>query len=124
MSLYRVSMNLADPRDTSRVSAPIDALVDTGSELTWVPAPVLEDTGILRLKKKNFRTAAGQTLVRDVGYAVVRAEGFETIDEVVFGEPSDMTLLGVRTIEGFGATVDPLGRRMVATTTIVAPLSR
>jgi len=113
-------MELADPRDTSRVSAPIDALVDTGSELTWVPAAVLEATGIVRLKKKNFRTAAGQTLVRDVGYAVIRAEGFETVDEVVFGKPSDMTLLGVRTVEGFGATVHPLGRRMVATTTIVA----
>ena len=120
MSLYRISLTLADPRDTSRVSPAINALVDTGSELTWVPAPILEQTGILRLKKKTFRTASNETLIRDVGYAVVRAEGFETVDEVVFAEPSDMTLLGVRTLEGFSAMVDALGRKLVATSTIVA----
>ncbi|MFN0080408.1 MAG: retroviral-like aspartic protease family protein [Prosthecobacter sp.] len=120
MSLYRVTMTIADPRDTMRTTMPVDALVDTGSELTWMPAALLEDIGIQRQKKRSFRTATGQTLVRDVGYGLVRAEGFETVDEIVFGEASDMTLLGVRTLEGFGAAVDPLARRMVATMTIAA----
>ena len=120
MSLFRVNLEVADPRDTTRVSGKINALVDTGSELTWVPAPILEATGIVRLKQKSFRTASNQTLLRDVGYGVVRAEGFETIDELVFAEPTDMTLLGVRTLEGFSATVDALGRKLVATSTIVA----
>jgi len=31
-----------------------------------------------------------------------------------------MTLLGVRTLEGFGVMVDNIGHRFVATTTIVA----
>jgi len=31
-----------------------------------------------------------------------------------------MTLLGVRTLEGFGVMVDNLGRRLVATTTVAA----
>jgi predicted aspartyl protease len=120
MSRFRVSLYIADPRDTSKVTEPINALVDTGSELTWVPAPLLERVGILRMKKKTFRTASNQTQLRDVGYAVVRAEGFETIDEVVFAEPNDMTLLGVRTLEGFSAMVDTLGRKLVATSTIAA----
>jgi hypothetical protein len=42
---------------------------------------------------------------------------------VVFAEPGDMTLLGVRTLEGFGVLVDSIAHRFVATTTIVA-LSR
>ena len=56
---------------------------------------------------------------RQVGYAILRSEGFETIDEVVFAEPGDMTLLGVRTIEGFGVMVDNIAHRFVATTTLV-----
>ena len=120
MSFFPVNLEVANPRDTTRVSCKINALVDTGSELTWVPAPILEATGIVRLKKKSFRTASNQTLLRDVGYGVIRAEGFETIDEVVFAEATDMTLLGVRTLEGFSAMVDALGRKLVATTTIAA----
>jgi predicted aspartyl protease len=120
MSLFRVNLSVADPRDTSKVSPLVNALVDTGSELTWLPAPILEATGIGRLKKKTFRTAPNETLLRDVGYGVIRAEGFETVDEVVFAEPSDMTLLGVRTLEGFSAMVDALGRKLVATSTIAA----
>jgi predicted aspartyl protease len=57
---------------------------------------------------------------REVGYAILRAEGFETTDEVVFAQPSDLTLLGVRTLEGFGVMVDNLAHRFVATTTLVA----
>ncbi|MCJ7784773.1 MAG: hypothetical protein MUP41_12640 [Desulfobacterales bacterium] len=55
---------------------------------------------------------------RDVGYAILRAEGFETIDEVVFAEPGDMNLLGVRTLEGFGVMVDNIAHRFLTTTTL------
>jgi hypothetical protein len=52
--------------------------------------------------------------------AILRAETFETIDEVVFAEPGDATPLGVRTLEGFGVMVDYIAHRFLATTTIVA----
>jgi hypothetical protein len=55
-----------------------------------------------------------------VGYAILTAEGYETTDEVVFAQPGDMTLLGVRTLEGFGVIVDSIAHRFVATNTIVA----
>ncbi len=57
---------------------------------------------------------------REVGYAILSAEGYETTDDVVFAEPGDMTILGVRTIEGFGVMVDNIGHRFVSTPTIVA----
>jgi predicted aspartyl protease len=60
-----------------------------------------------------------QIIKRPVGYAIVRAEGDETNDEVVFGEPGDLTLLGVRTLEGFGVAVDNLGKRFLAAPTLV-----
>ena len=43
-----------------------------------------------------------------------------TIDEVVFAERSDLCLLGVRTLEGFGVMVDNVGHRLVAVTTVAA----
>ena len=72
------------------------------------------------VRKRSFSTATQQIVTRETGYAILSAEGFETVDEVVFGEPGDRTLLGVRTIEGFGVTVDNIAHRFVATTTIVA----
>jgi predicted aspartyl protease len=120
MSVFRVNVIARNPRDEGRATPLIDALVDTGSELTWLPADLLIQVGITPRRKRTFVTATKQTVTRDVGYAILAAEGYETADEVVFAEAGDMTLLGVRTIEGFGVTVDSVGHRFVAQTTIVA----
>jgi predicted aspartyl protease len=69
---------------------------------------------------RSCTTATGVAVERTVGYAVLEAEGHETVDEVVFAEPGDLSLLGVRTLEGFGVVVDPLGHRLVAVSTIAA----
>lgn len=120
MSLFKVNVIAVNPAEPERCTLPIEALVDTGSELTWLPKDVLDETGIMPRRKRNFLTATKQTVQRNVGYAIVRSEGYETIDEVVFAEPGDMNLLGVRTIEGFGVMVDNISHRFVATTTLVA----
>jgi predicted aspartyl protease len=120
MSAFRVSIVARNPKDEQRATPPVEAVVDTGSELTWLPAGLLQTAGIVPLRKRAFATATQQIVERQVGYAIVSAEGFETIDEVVFAEPSDATLLGVRTIEGFGVLVDNIGHRFVARTTLVA----
>jgi hypothetical protein len=44
----------------------------------------------------------------------VKVNGFETVDEVVFAHPGDMSLLGTRTMEGFGAIIDRRKKRLVA----------
>lgn len=120
MSLFRVNVTAVNTKDDTQTSPPLNALVDTGSELTWLPADVLAKIGIKQNRIRSFHTATKQTIDRPVGYAILRVDQFETIDEVVFAEPGDMTLLGVRTLEGFGVMVDNVGHRFVATTTIVA----
>lgn len=120
MSSFRINVVARNPRDEAQATSAIEALVDTGSELTWLPAAVLAAIGIAPRRKRSFSTATSQTVTRDVGYAILSAEGYETTDEVVFAEPGDMTLLGVRTLEGFGVAVDPIAHRLVAQTTIVA----
>lgn len=121
VSLFRVNVVARNPRDEVRATPAIGALVDTGSELTWLPAEGLVQAGIAPRRPRTFRTATGQTVTRDVGYAILAAEGYETTDEVVFATPGDMILLGVRTLEGFGVTVDNVGHRFVSHATVVAP---
>lgn len=120
MSIFKVSIIVRNVKDESLVSAPVEAMVDTGSELTWLPKDLLTGIGVKPVRKRNFNTATKQLVTREIGYAIVSAEGFETVDEVVFAEPGDMSLLGVRTLEGFGVMVDNIAHRFVATTTIVA----
>jgi predicted aspartyl protease len=102
--------NPATPGDRRRVES---LLVDTGSELTWIPAPLLEALGIARMKRLRFRQATGLVVERWTGGAVVFAAGTLTLDEVVFGEPGDLSLLGARTLEGLNVVVDPVSRRLV-----------
>ena len=104
--------HIRNPKKTLKVP---HLLVDTGSEYTWIAAESLQQLGV-KVQKKDapFLMANGQTITRPIGYVILRAEGFETVDEAVFGEPGDLQLLGARTMEGFGALVDPRKKRLVA----------
>jgi len=119
MSMFKVNVVAVNPKREELVTEPIAALVDTGSELTWLPGELLKSIGIVPRRDRLFTMANNAVLKRPVGYAIVRAEGYETTDEVVFAEPGDMTLLGVRTIEGFGVSVDNIGKRFVVAPTLV-----
>ena len=46
--------------------------------------------------------------------AVIECGEFKTVDEVVFAQPGDLSLLGARTLEGFNAQVDSRKKRLVA----------
>ena len=90
-------------------------LVDTGSEYTWLPSAKLEQIGVKREKKDiQFVMANGQTVTRNVGFAILRVDRQFTIDEVVFAEPGDLLLLGARTLEGLNFTVDAARKKLVA----------
>lgn len=97
-----------------------ETLVDTDSELTWVPRRVLEDLGIRTERKQTFETADGRRIKRDIGYALVRAGGTEAPDLVVFAEPGDMTLLGVHSLEGLNLKIDPVRKELVPAGPVIA----
>ncbi len=120
VSIFKTNVVACNPKREEMATPPLEALVDTGSELTWLPADVLLKIGVTPRRKRAFHTATRQAIQRDTGYVILRADGYETTDEVVFAEPGDMTLLGVRTLEGFGVMVDNIGHRFVATTTLAA----
>jgi predicted aspartyl protease len=119
MSKFMVNMTAVNPKEEHRCTPPIEVTVDTGSELSWLPKQSLLDAGITPRGKKRFLTATKEIVERDFGYAILKAEGYATSDDIVFAEEKDMSLLGVRTIEGFGVMVDSIGHRFVVTTTLV-----
>lgn len=97
-----------------------DALVDTGSELTWIPRPVLESIGVKVERQRAFIVADGRRVERDVGYAIVHAGGTSTVDEIVFAEETDFPILGVRSLEGLNLRVDPTKKQLVDAGPILA----
>jgi len=115
-----VNLTAVNPKEEHRCTPSVEVMVDTGSEMSWLPKQLLLDAGITPRGKKRFSTAVNQIVERNFGYAILKAEGYATIDEIVFAEDSDMSLLGVRTLEGFSVMVDNIGHRFVATTTLVA----
>jgi|SRR6266705_386504 len=115
MGTFRVGCKVENHVERSKGATISSALVDTGSEYTWVPEKILEKIGVT-IEKKDlaFTMANGQQITRNVGFAIIRINNHFTIDEVVFAEPGDLTLLGARTLEGLSLVVDPQKRKLVA----------
>ncbi|HSQ30091.1 MAG TPA: retroviral-like aspartic protease family protein [Gemmatimonadaceae bacterium] len=113
MGTFRIDIEIENPARPGERRTVLSALVDTGAELTWVPAAILETLGVDRLKVWRFRQADGTILERWVGSARVYAGGTVATDDVVFGAPGDMVLLGARTLEGLNLRVEPRAKRLV-----------
>jgi predicted aspartyl protease len=113
MGTFRTTIEIENPATPGQRRTLSDVLVDTGAELTWVPRAVLEALGIAAHKQLRFRQADGTVLTRWTGIAIVHAGGTSTGDDVVFGEPGDMVLLGARSLEGLNLRVDPVSRQLV-----------
>lgn len=105
MGILRTDVEVESPLREGDRRLLRDVLVDTGAELSWAPASVLESLGITRRKSVRFQQADGTILERWVGFAIVHAGGTFTTDEVVFGESGDLVLLGARSLEGLNLKV-------------------
>jgi predicted aspartyl protease len=113
MGTFRTSVELENPARPGVRLTVANALVDTGAELSWFPNTALEELGIARRKVWHFRQADGTVLTRWTGAVSVYVAGVWTVDEVVFGEPSDLVLLGARSLEGLNLRVEPATKRLV-----------
>ncbi len=111
MGLTRVTVTLVNTIDSSRVNY-AELIVDTGSILTWVKSPRLEEIGAKPRREKEFRTIEGRLIRRSTGPLVIRYNGAEADIEVVFGEAEDAEVLGVTALEGLGYQVDPVTNQL------------
>ena len=113
MGTFRIDVAFENPARPGVRAAVPSMLVDTGAELSVVPAALLESIGIERWKELRFRQADGTVFTRWIGSARLYAASTMTTDDVVFGEPGDLTLLGARSLEGLNVRIDPVSRQLV-----------
>jgi predicted aspartyl protease len=121
MGTFYVGCKVENHKDQKRSAVVPKLLVDAGSEFTWLPSDTLQRIGIEPVKKDLLiQMANSQLLTRSVGYAILRVDKYETIDEVVFGQKGDLSLLGSRAMEGMNVHVDARRKRLVAAGPVVA----
>ena len=113
MGTFRVDVEIENPARPDERRTLRSVLVDTGAELSWGPAELLELLGVERNNKWRFRQADGTVLERWTGIVVISVAGKRTGDDVVFGEPGDLVLLGSRTLEGLNLRIDPVTKQLV-----------
>ena len=113
MGSFRVNMEIENPARPGERRTLRSVLVDTGAELSWIPAELLESLGIERYTTWRFRQAHGTILERRTGAAFIHVAGKRTSDDVVFGEPGDLVLLGSRTLDGLNFRIEPVTKRLV-----------
>lgn len=124
MGTFRIAVEVENPARPGERRPVANVLVDTGAELSSFPADVLETLGIERFSRLRFRQADGSVLERWVGPAFIHAVGRRTTDDVVFGEPGDLVLLGARSLEGLNLRVEPATRRLVDAGPMPAAVAR
>ena len=115
MGLFYIGCKVVNPAADARSAHVPRLMVDTGAEATWIDGSVLARLGIEPRKKDlQFQMANGQIITRSVGYAVLKVDKAETVDEVVFAQDGDLQLLGARALEGLNLKVDARAKKLVA----------
>jgi predicted aspartyl protease len=121
MGTFYVGCKVENHKEPKKAVVVPKLLVDCGSEFTWIPAEVLNGIGVEPVKKDlSIQMANGHIVTRTVGYAILRVDKYETIDEVVFAQRGDLSLLGSRALEGMNVLVDARRKRLVAAGPVVA----
>jgi len=123
MGTFRTTILVESAEHRGETRTVENALVDTGSEYTWVPRDVLDDLGIRPERTQRFIVADGRHLERPIGIAIVHAAGTTAPDFVVFAEPGDMVLIGARTLEGLNVRVDAQRKQLVPAGPILAGMA-
>jgi clan AA aspartic protease len=109
---FSVAIELGDPRGEHWEW--VDAVVDTGSTYTWVPASLLQELGVSSDQKFPFELADGRDIEHDIAETRIRYASVERTTVVVFGNEGTQVLLGAYALEGLGLAVDPYNQRLIS----------
>ena len=110
MGTFTLNIQVGDEQGQTFEEA--EALVDSGATFTVIPASTLRRLGVEPRRRAPFRLANDRVEQRDVGVAVVRFDGHESITSVVFGEEGTV-LLGALTMEDMLLAIDLINKRLV-----------
>src|SRR5947207_134597 len=87
MGTFRIDIEIENPMRPGERRTVKAVLVDTGAELSWIPAGILESLGIERYNQWRFRQADGSVLERWAGATFLHVAGRRASEDVIFGEP-------------------------------------
>ena len=118
MGVVRTVIALVSP-DRSR-REPIPLVVDTGSLFTWLPADRAAALGIAPEGIQRFRAIDGRLIERRVADARIEWENIGAIVRVVLGEPGDVSVLGLTSLETLGLEVDPRSQSLRRSDSLLA----
>ena len=93
----------------------MDALVDTGSAYTCLPASLLRELGIVLYRRIRSELSDGNIVEDDLGIVSVRVRGIYTPTLAIFAAEGAPALLGAYTLEGALLAVDPVRQRLAPT---------
>ena len=113
MGTFRIDVEVENPTRPGERRRVANVLVDTGAELSWLPSNVLEALGVERFSRWRFRHVNGTVVERWVGPVFIHVVGKRAADEVVFGDPGDLVLLGARSLEGLNLRVELATRQLI-----------
>ena len=111
MGTFSVAVDIGDPLGQRWET--VDALVDTGASYTWAPRDVLARLGVRPQFRREFLTADGRVIERDMAETRVRLDGEERTTLVVLGDEGSLSFLGAYILEGFGLAPDPVNHRFI-----------
>lgn len=87
-------------------------LVDSGAMYSLLPHEVWQRLGLGPKRLERFSLADGTTIERAVSECVVSLPQGETTTPVILGQPGDIALIGVVTLEELGLVLNPFDRTL------------
>ena len=106
-----MNLDIGDPQGL--LWETVEALVDTGSSYSWIPRQLLERLDVPPQFQREFETADGRVVERDMAVTMVRWDGETLPTLVVFAGDADAVLFGAYTMEGFSLAPDPVNQQMI-----------
>jgi clan AA aspartic protease len=92
--------------------ATLEFLVDSGAKYTLLPHSVWTRLGLRPKRRMRFQLADGTTVERAISECHIALREGDGHTPVILGEPGDVALLGVVTLEELGLVFYPFDRSL------------
>lgn len=120
MNIFKLNVAASNPSDQRQMSVPREIVLDTSSELTWLPREMLQGIHVQCRRAQSFPVSGDSSIERQVGLVLLHANGRETAQEVVFAEPGDALRLGLRALDGLGVKLDDVKKGFISMLSLMA----
>ena len=109
MGITRIEATVSGPSGKERT---VKFLVDSGAMYSVLPDDVWRELGLRAKREIELTLADGTPIRRQVSECHIALADQEGHTPVILGEPKDMALLGVVTLENLGLVFHPLKREL------------